>query len=617
MRKDRIDYLREVIKNNNISGDTDCHYMWNLCCVDYFFYNGNIIPQDIKTHWTDGHGDGGIDYIYYKNGLKDIYLIQGKDTKLNFDGITNQINNIVGTIKIFDAGTEVQYELNKKVKRAYRNALKDRSKKDITIVLFTNTIITDRLKERIELWKRDVFKEYKVKIYGINEIEEKEAAVACGEKTVESGILDCADDNVVEYSSGDNSGIILNIKAKSLQKLSQSEVTEELFGYNLRDQISDNKLQVDKGIAKTIEKEKENFWFYNNGITIACSSYSIKDRKLSLKNFSIINGAQTTSVIGNSKKIDESNDFSIVCKVVKSPGSLDNNFIRQISIASNSQKEIEPRDLFSNSPEQIMLQYKFTQNEYPLAVNIKRGVKPKNYNDVKGWQKIDNKYLGQIILSALLQKPGTARNQPNCIFAIDIEDKDNMYKRIFDMKLVMNYNYNVLYDLVRIQSLYEKHKNIVINEKSKKKEKSRNLLDNRKLQDEIGVLKNSGFTVISIIIYLFKRKYLNISKVDYYNEESWNRFINKKIEGNLSLDCKFKDYKSKMNELFDEILKVLFKVYDDEISDPNTRVTSTSNYFKDDRMYKEKIVKAFDEYYGDKAEKFDKNGLFCCNKIEE
>lgn len=615
MRKDRIDYLREVIKNNNISGNTDGHYMWNLCCVDYFFYNGNIIPQDIKSHWTDGTGDGGIDYIYYKKGIKDIYLIQGKDKKLDYDEITDQINHIVDTIKVFDAGTEVQYELNKKVKRAYRNALKDRKKKDITIVLFTNTIITDRLKERIELWKRDVFKEYNVEIYGVKEIEEKEAAVACGEKTVESGVLDCVDNNIVEYSYGDNSGIILNIKAKSLQKLFQSEVTEELFGYNLRDQIGDNKLHVDERIAKTIEKEKENFWFYNNGITIACSSFSIQNKKLSLKNFSIINGAQTTSVIGASKEINENNDFSIVCKVVKSPGSLDNNFIRQISVASNSQKEIEPRDLFSNSPEQIMLQYKFTQNENPLAVNIKRGVKPKNYDNVQSWQKIDNKYLGQIILAALLQQPGTARNHPNCIF--DIDEDDNMYKRIFDMKLVMNYNYNVLYDLVRIQYLYEKHKKTMIKEKSNKKEKTKNLALIRKLQDEIGVLKNSGYTVISIIMYLIRRKYLNIPKVNYSSEESWNKFINKKIEGNLLLDRKFKDYKTKMNELFDEILNVLFRVYNDEVSNPSSNVTSPSNYFKDDGIYREKIVKAFDDNYGIDAEKFDENRLLNCGEISE
>ena len=56
-------------------------------------------------------------------------------------------------------------------------------------------------------------------------------------------------------------------------------------------------------MAKTIREEPEKFWFYNNGITIIAEDYNTITsagsngdiEKFVLKNFSIINGAQTTS----------------------------------------------------------------------------------------------------------------------------------------------------------------------------------------------------------------------------------------------------------------------------------------------------------------------------------
>lgn len=609
---ERINYLRQMINNNSIDGNTSDHYLWTLCCVDYFYYGGNIGPKDIKNHWTDGSYDGGIDYVY--DAGDKLYLIQGKSSlgNLKISDIKTYIREISDTIKIFDVGQEVQKGLNPKLRKAYKNGISNKNNEDIVIVLFTNICITNKMKEDIDYWKENSFNDFKVEVYGIEEIEKQEVNVANGEKTVDSGYLECVNENVLEYSNGDSAGIILSIKAKSLQDLYQKEKDGGLFGYNLREKIKDNKLHVDIDIANTIENEKENFWFYNNGITIGCENYRIRDNKLQLKKFSIINGAQTTTIIGTSKKIDIQNDFNIVCKVIKSPGSLDNNFIKKISLASNSQKEIEVRDTYSNSEEQILLQYKFIKNKYPLAITIKRGVKPKNYNKVKSWQKIENNKLGQIILSAFLQKPGTARNQPNSIFTnLDI------YNSIFGKNVVMNYNYNALYDIVRLHNYYEIYRNKIIKVKETKKSKEiKNIEVMRKLQDEIGVLKNSGYTVISIITYLIKRQYFNLSKIDDDTDEAWNKFLDKKIDTDLSLNSKNSIYEKNLKVLFEGILSVLFDLYNKEVTNPNSTVTSVSNYFKRDDIYRKNIISSFDKLIVDDPKNiiFEKLSIFDDNK---
>ena len=168
----------------------------------------------------------------------------------------------------------------------------------------------------------------------------------------------------------------------------------------------------------TIKKEKENFWFYNNGITIGCEDFVLDGYVLRLYNFSIINGAQTTTKIGESKLIDNEYDFDIVCKVVKANRSLndESDFIMKISEASNSQKPIKARDLKANAREQKMLQTKCAENKNALAIEIKRGVKPKNYYKVEKWQRVTNEYIGQLILACLLQRPGSARSGKITIF---------------------------------------------------------------------------------------------------------------------------------------------------------------------------------------------------------
>ena len=591
--KERKDMMKQILEENNIDGNKTTPFLWSLCCVDYIFYNGNIRVKDIKKYWTDGSGDGGIDYIYCKDNSNEIYLIQGKsETNISFKSIKTAVREITDTIKAFDSGkVDVNKNHYKRINGPYKSLINDKRRKNITIVIMTETELKDEVRNQVEIWKKDnkEFDEFKLLIYDFNNILEKVINVSTGEKTVEKGSLECVDSKFLEYSYGKNTGIIISIKAKSLRDLYEKEKNDTgLFGYNLRKKIRDNRIGVDEKIEKTIKEEKNSFWFRNNGITIACEKYKIDNNILSLTKFSIINGAQTATIIGEIDKEYIEEDFSIVCKIVKSPGSLNNDFVKDIAIASNSQKEIDSRDLRANSYEQILLQYKFGKNEYPLAVSIKRGVIPFNYKKVKqSWQKIDNKKLGQIILSAWLQKPGTARNEPNLIFT-------DLYNDIFNRKLVANYNYNALYDIVRLNDKYDKFRIEFTKQKDKEKRQEKDGDKIRKLNDEIGVLRNSGFTVISIITYLIKRKYFDLKRINGSKNENWKRFTKINIDTNLSLNYKNNDYDEKIKELFNEIVEKLFLLYSEEALRPDSRASNPSNYFKRDDIYRENIICAFD-----------------------
>lgn len=75
-----------------------------------------------------------------------------------------------------------------------------------------------------------------------------------------------------------------------------------LFGQNLRESLA-KKSKTSKEMKDTIDNEPGRFWHYNNGITIIAETIDLKKDPesekdiIQLTNFSIINGAQTTSTL--------------------------------------------------------------------------------------------------------------------------------------------------------------------------------------------------------------------------------------------------------------------------------------------------------------------------------
>jgi AIPR protein len=84
----------------------------------------------------------------------------------------------------------------------------------------------------------------------------------------------------------------------------------KLFSANVRDYLGSisSDSNINNGIKKTAEGEPENFWAYNNGLTILVNSYIRPRRRASgrlrftFNGMSIVNGAQTTGAIASLEK---------------------------------------------------------------------------------------------------------------------------------------------------------------------------------------------------------------------------------------------------------------------------------------------------------------------------
>lgn len=570
-RKEKILSLCQDL--NLAEGKQTEEYLFTLEMVDLFYYKGNIGKIDIKTGFTDGTGDGGIDFIYTDDEV--MYLIQGKSSEnLTIEDISNVFYKIKNTVENFEHESYAQY--SKKLKSIYKNAYDGLDNdKNIEFVLFTNTKLNESILKKIdELKNKKEFSSFDITIYDKEDINKHEVISYSDRDLVEEDAIKIFLNNgnkndMLAY--GEN-GIIVNVKATSIKSLYEKHSENGLFSYNLREHVADK--SVDEGIEQTIKNDKDNFWFYNNGITIGCEDFRKDGDKIKLYNFSIINGAQTTTKLGKSKLIDGKHDFSLVCKIVKSDliSEETKNFISKISEASNSQKPIKLRDLKSNDLQQLKLERGAASNKYPLAIEIKRGVKAKNYNKVREkWQRVTNEYIGQLILSCILQKPGLARNSKNTIFSS---------KKLYTQVFVRDHDFDTLYDLVRLGNIYTEYSNREIKEMND--------------LDTIGIMRNGKLTILAIVCYLIKKQKREV--IDYTSEEVYKD----NLTGLLFTDYPKDDLILKLEDLFSFIIEKLQKIY--EIKKGSEKITSYSNFFKNEKMY-EIIIREFDDNYLKNIEK--------------
>lgn len=241
---------------------------------------------------------------------------------------------------------------------------------------------------------------------------------------------------------GAEESLIVNISALSLKNLYVQYGYRGLFAQNLRYYVKNAK--IDGNIVESIQEHSENFWYYNNGIILICDNYIIDGNSILVQNFSIVNGGQTTKLVGET---DFTQDFCIQCKIIKNKYQSDDDrleFIANVAEASNTQKPIKGKDLIANRIEQRLLKKQLA--DAGIYCQIKRGEKVNKKLYPAAWQNTTNEELGQFLLSFVYQKPGTARGSKASICG-----NKERYTLLFEKK----YNNGFLSDLLKIKAYYK------------------------------------------------------------------------------------------------------------------------------------------------------------------
>lgn len=180
---------------------------------------------------------------------------------------------------------------------------------------------------------------------------------------------------------------------------------ERLFDRNVRLFLGARKGSVNAGLAATIKDKKvrANFWAYNNGITILCDKFKLVDDKITLKNFSIVNGCQT--VVSLAEYDGTHAELSVLARCIAAPADIVDDIIR----FTNSQNPIRTWDIASQDRTQRRLTSEFAKLARPWIYLTRRGDRPKT--DLKKFRD-DGGKLRQMRIDQAGQMLAAFRGKP-------------------------------------------------------------------------------------------------------------------------------------------------------------------------------------------------------------
>lgn len=199
-----------------------------------------------------------------------------------------------------------------------------------------------------------------------------------------------------------------------------------LFARNIRGYLGGT--EINESMAQTIRDEPDNFWYYNNGVTIVCDDmkrevYEGKD-VMRVERPQVINGQQTTRTLSK----ESATKGSVLLKVIKIRRHAGDDeeydqLVNSIVRATNWQNYIEPSDLVSNDYVQVSIERSLRKVGYQYI--RKRQTKSEARSLMEGDMfQIDKREMAQAVGACLLD-PATVRKGKEGLF------EDPYYKAIF------------------------------------------------------------------------------------------------------------------------------------------------------------------------------------------
>lgn len=340
-------------------------YLCNIHLLDRIQANDDI---------TDGKDDKQIDAIVIDDVKKTIFVIQGKFIGRNVVD-AEPLREVLFAWLQFGDLVRLQEVGNLKLKRKLSEvarALED-DEYAIAFELITTASLTDAANLDLATFQEQLAKlsekddiSSSITVIDADELRRRYDIALERENPSINYALDLSTSNKLHFMIAGTQVVIAAIPLKECIKLPGVK-DGTLFQKNVRQSLGLSN-RVNKGIRTTIySNEYRDFFFFHNGITAICNSMELKDEKLVLHGLSVVNGCQSLNTILNcSERVKTLEETYILFRFYEIPQRIRAD---RISIYTNSQSAVKPRDLRSNDKSVLKLKKLFEQ-KYPLGYFI-------------------------------------------------------------------------------------------------------------------------------------------------------------------------------------------------------------------------------------------------------
>jgi len=360
---------------------------------------------------TEGGGDFGVDALHISEEVDNeftVTLFQGK-YKQKLDGNAgfeeNAIKKLLNAIRyLFDPNTKIE-NINKHLAiklEAVRSLIRDGYIPQVRVIACSNGV----------RWNQSTNEEIKRANFGsqvsFEYINHDNLLLLLQSSKPVNDSLQFSGKAIIED---------FNFSRVLIGRIAVNEIAnliarhgERLLERNIRRYLGLQGNRVNIAIAGTLLYEPENFYFYNNGITLTCDNFSYNalqsgDYQVKINNLQIINGGQTCMTLSRILSWDSSSlgDVSkayVLVRLYQLP-SENEDLVQQITFATNSQNPVDLKDLKANDEIQRRLETDIIQ----LGFNYRR---KRNDSSLKNTD-ITTGVAAEAILAVWRKKPHQAK----------------------------------------------------------------------------------------------------------------------------------------------------------------------------------------------------------------
>ncbi len=344
------------------------------------WYVQNVHARDnieAREDVTDGQDDQQIDAIVVDDDSTTIYVIQGKfvhETTVDAEPLREVLSSWV---KLKDL-VKLQATGNQKLKRRLAEvatAIEDEY--SVSFELIVTGSLTAGAREDLARFQEELADadDFPAEIHVVDpeELKRRYDLALDRENPVISHKIALEPDKYMTMEIGGTKCVVAAIALKDC--IAFPGVKDgTLFQKNVRQSLGLNN-RVNKGIKGTIYSNRaDDFFFLHNGITAICHKFDISDATLTIKGLSNVNGCQSlNTILSCSERVKELDIAYAMFRFYEIP---ERNRGDRISISTNSQSAVKPRDLRSND-RRVLAMKRAYELKYPHGAFItKRGEEP-------------------------------------------------------------------------------------------------------------------------------------------------------------------------------------------------------------------------------------------------
>jgi AIPR protein len=349
----------------------------------YVYARFKISELDFKNYYSvDGSNDGGIDCFFQEGNS--FYLIQSKyherPQRESFHSISHELNKLEKTLVGQNTNNYASDFVN-----ALKRALLDNNVYLEIIWLSTNEVVENiKLESQAHLGK--IVKKHKWELNAdINFIDRfalegviydiKHGYIPhTGKKELPYEQGECM---VIEKGRDKIESIVCNAKAIDLLKwFKDSHDISNFLQKNVRESVGEN--TINRALRESFKDDPSLFWYKHNGIIVFADWLELneRDRKITIRNPQVVNGAQTVTQLFKAYDENKSNNnpAKLLVRIYRLPYEDSETYKRSIDIiaALNSQNKIKSSDLHSTDPRQVMLENRIIELGLRYSYHRKR-----------------------------------------------------------------------------------------------------------------------------------------------------------------------------------------------------------------------------------------------------